>query len=226
MSKQSDLLPESLDRILDYVNPGDLVVLGSRPQNGKTRVAAGLIAAAKLRGNAQRHFFTLVEREETIRERIEIYLDEIDISLSAVNINCSDNICAETIMNKLKGSNLQGALIVIDYLQVLDERRINPTLQNQLESLSLFAIETGCIILFIAQLSRSVVDKPKVAPTENDIRLPNPLDLRLVNKLMFLYKLDERQSGIDSHVTRLCIRKPHKHEFSLGSKQNVFDLEQ
>ncbi len=105
---------------------------------------------------------------------------------------------------------------MIDYLQVLDERRVNPPLQNQLESLRLFANETGCIILFIAQLCRGVDERPNEPPTENDIRLPNPLDLRLFNKLMFLYRLEEPQS------TRLRIRKPHEHEFVADSLSGAF----
>lgn len=225
IAKQRDLLPNSLEELLDYFNPGDLVLVGARPKKGKTLVTASLIAASEIKGAPQSHVFTLVEHEHTVRDRIEAHLEQVGVANTAVNVDCSDEICASYIVDRLQGVNLQGALVVVDYLQLLDERRTNPTLQNQLESLRLFAIETGCIILFIAQLSRKVDEKPNVAPTENDIRLPNPLDLRLFNKLMFLHKLDERHPGGEDSATRLCIRKPHEHEFALRTKKHAFALE-
>lgn len=224
MAKQKDVLPNSIVELLDYLNIGDLALFGSRPQLGKTRIVAGLIAAASFRGGPVSHFFTLVEREETIRERIEGHLDQLGIATSQVNVDCSEGICAQLIIDKLskfEPDKMQGALVVIDYLQVLDESRQTPPLQNQIESLNLFAKASGCTIVFLAQLSREVEESATKAPDESDIRLPNPLDLGLFNKLLFLHKPAGNRSNTE---VRLSIRKPHQHEFGVRLQKGVFAL--
>ena len=77
-------------------------------------------------------------------------------------------------------------MIVVDYLQLLDEKRINAPLQEQIEKLKSYAKEKQCIIIFISQLDRKLESKINKSPTDADLRLPNPLDLSLINKRVYL----------------------------------------
>ena len=74
----------------------------------------------------------------------------------------------------------------IDYLQLLDQKRENPELTHQVQQLRNFARQRQLIILCLSQVSRSYDPTSKPCPEVNDIRLPNPLDLSLFDKLCLL----------------------------------------
>ena len=77
-------------------------------------------------------------------------------------------------------------LVVIDYLQLLDQRRRNPPLAEQVTSLKLFAQQRAIQLVFLAQIDRRYQPAQKPLPDLSDVRLPNPLDLSLFNKTCFL----------------------------------------
>ena len=76
--------------------------------------------------------------------------------------------------------------MVIDYLQLLDQKRGNAELMTQVTTLKSFAEEKGLILVFISQIDRSYDPSRKPFPDIRDVRLPNPLDLKLFNKACFL----------------------------------------
>src|SRR5690606_32961190 len=80
-----------------------------------------------------------------------------------------------------------GTVVAIDYLQVLDQKRSNPPLGEQVAELKRFARERGVIIVFISQVDRSYDPAARPLPGLADIRLPNPLDLSLFSKTCFLH---------------------------------------
>ena len=80
----------------------------------------------------------------------------------------------------------RGTLVVIDYLQLLDQKRENPALMVQVRTLDAFARERGLIFVFISQIDRSYDPATKPCPDLADVRLPNPLDLTLFSKTCFL----------------------------------------
>jgi replicative DNA helicase len=76
--------------------------------------------------------------------------------------------------------------VVIDYLQLLDQKRENPNLMEQIKVLKAFAEDRGLIMLFISQIHRSYDPTRASVPALADVRLPNKLDLTLFNKACFL----------------------------------------
>lgn len=76
--------------------------------------------------------------------------------------------------------------MVIDYLQLLDQKRENPELMPQVRKLKSFARDRGLILVFISQIDRSYDPSKKPCPDISDVRLPNPLDLSLFDKTCFL----------------------------------------
>jgi hypothetical protein len=97
----------------------------------------------------------------------------------------SDGICAGYITGKLADAQ-PGTLAVIDYLQLLDQRRDTPELGEQVRALSAFARRRGLILVFLSQVDRRYDPARKPCPDHGDIRLPNPLDLSLFPKACFL----------------------------------------
>lgn len=76
--------------------------------------------------------------------------------------------------------------MVIDYLQLLDQKRENLALAVQVRVLKAFARDRGLIVVFISQIDRSYDPVAKPLPGLADVRLPNPLDLSLLNWTCFL----------------------------------------
>lgn len=99
----------------------------------------------------------------------------------------SDAISADYIVGMLAAA-ARGTLVVIDYLQLLDQKRENPDLMAQVRTLKAFARDKGLILIFISQIDRSYDPVKKPCPDISDVRLPNPLDLSLFNKTCFLNK--------------------------------------
>jgi len=185
-SKAKDLYPKVREDILGYLNPGDLFLLASRPGLGKTTFALQMLVQA-FHENKTCCFFSLEYNKRDVAARIAELDETIGEVDSKIIFDFSDEISAPYIIDKLKNTALEETVIVIDYLQLLDQQRTKPPLQTQIEDLKKFAKEKKCIFIFISQVDRSFEGKKNSRPSLEDIRLPNPLDLKLFNKSMFLH---------------------------------------
>jgi replicative DNA helicase len=99
--------------------------------------------------------------------------------------DCSDAISADYIVKRMAGAP-RGTFVVIDYLQLLDQRRENADLMIQIRTLKSFARDQGLIVVIISQIDRSYDPSIRPCPDLRDVRLPNPLDLKLFDKTCFL----------------------------------------
>lgn len=181
-AKHSATPPAS--RLFSRLKPGDLLLLGARPGHGKTSLSLELAVTAMKAG---RHsmFFSLEFTESHCVKAFEAIGENMDTYDGRFTFDGSDEICAEYIERKM-ASAPQGSFVVVDYLQVLDQRRSVPPISEQIASLRLFAKERGFIFVFISQISREYDYSTKPLPDVGDVRLPNPLDLKLFDKACFL----------------------------------------
>lgn len=170
--------------LLAQLNPGDLVLLGARPGHGKTLMGLKLIVEAITLGH-RGVFFTLEYTEADVISRFKT----LGIDMSAFNnlfeFDNSDAINSDYIIDRLAAAR-RGTIIVVDYLQLLDQKRSNPELMVQIRALKTFARDNGLIIVFISQIDRSYDAAIRPCPDLGDVRLPNPLDLSLFDKSCFL----------------------------------------
>jgi replicative DNA helicase len=184
VAKLSALMPA--DRFLARLTPGDMLLLGARPGQGKTLMSLELAVEA-MKSGSRAVFFTLEYAERDIQDcfhTIEADSAQFD---GLFEFDCSDAISADYIIERL-ASAPNGTFVVVDYLQLLDQKREKPELAVQVGALKAFAQERGLIIVFISQIDRSYDPSKKPCPDIRDVRLPNPLDLQLFNKTCFLNK--------------------------------------
>jgi replicative DNA helicase len=174
------------DTLLAWLMPGDMVIVAARPGQGKTLMSLELAVAAMKQGD-HAVFFTLEYMHADILGRFrDIGADPADFD-HLFTFDNSDAISAAYIIEALRSAP-RGTLAVIDYLQLLDQKRENPDLMVQIRALRSFARERGLVLVFISQVDRSYDPARKPFPDIGDIRLPNPLDLSLFDKACFLNK--------------------------------------
>ena len=193
LAAQASSYPEARD-LYDRLKPGDLVLLAARPGQGKTMMGLDLIIEAAKAGR-RGAFFTLEYNQDDIVEQIgveRIGAERIGRPGASsrplrdhIDFDTSDSISADHIIARLDQAS-QGTLVVIDYLQLLDQKRDNPSLENQVNTLKRFAEAKGLIIVFISQIDRAYDATVKSCPDLSDVRLPNPLDLSHFNMSCFL----------------------------------------
>ena len=171
--------------MLSRLADGDMLLVGARPGHGKTLLGLELLLAAARQGR-KGVFFTLEYTQAETWQRIRrLGGDAVDLG-NRLEIVTSDEICADYIMHYLS-SPARGTVAVIDYLQILDQRRTKPPLSDQMLALRDFARKTGIVLAFISQIDRSFDPEQKPVPDLRDVRLPNPVDLKFFTKACFLH---------------------------------------
>ena len=157
----------------------------ARDQNQKVFSQTFEEFSGRMKSGNRAAFFTLEYVERDVLDRLRAIGVEPASFNDLFDFDNSDDICADYIIRKLDGAP-RGTLVVIDYLQLLDQKRGNPELMQQVRTLQSFARTRGLIVVFIAQIDRSYDPLTKPFPDLEDIRLPNPLDLTLFSKACFL----------------------------------------
>lgn len=171
-------------RIYPQLQPGDLLLLGARPGQGKTLMSLELAVEAMKAGHKS-FFFSLEFTDRDCLAGFRAIGVELDRFAGQFEFDGSDLICADTIMARL-ASVPRGTFVVIDYLQLLDQRRETPPLMDQVQALRAFARASGVTMVFVSQVDRSYDPSVKLCPGLEDVRLPNPLDLGLFDRACFL----------------------------------------
>jgi hypothetical protein len=174
----------SAAKLFARLRPGDLLLIGARPGQGKTLMGLELAVAA-IKAGGRSLFFTLEYTHKDVRDRIQAIGVEWAEIEGHFTLDSSDAISAASIVQQL-GTARPGTLAVIDYLQLLDQKREHPDLMTQVRQLKTCAQDKGLILVFLSQIDRSYDPSAKTLPDLGDIRLPNPLDLTLFSKTCFL----------------------------------------
>ena len=166
------------------LSAGDLVLVGARPGHGKTLMSLRLAVEAMRAGHRSAFFSLEFNTGEMLGRFRAIGTDPADFA-HLFSFDNSDDISADYIIDALSTTPC-GTLVVVDYLQLLDQKRSNPDLAVQVRALQAFARERALIIVFISQIDRRYDPSAKPYPDLDDVRLPNPVDLGLFSKTCFL----------------------------------------
>ncbi|MEO1309193.1 MAG: DNA helicase, partial [Pseudomonadota bacterium] len=88
-------------------------------------------ALAAARTGWRAHFFTLDYSKSDMVDRLRQLGHDPDRALDDLQLDTSDCICADYIIQQV-GQHVDRTLVVVDYLQLLDQDRRHPDLQSQI----------------------------------------------------------------------------------------------
>lgn len=180
-SHLSAAAPSVAEELYPALAPGDLTLIAARPGRGKTLLALEL-ALAGLRAGRPAQVFSLDYTRGEVLDRLE-GLGASASEQAAIHINTADEIDADFIAAR----TAEEAVVVVDYLQILDQRRETPPLAAQVRTLRRCAEAARAIVLCLSQVHRSFDEAAsRRVPTLADLRLPNPMDLSQFTKACFL----------------------------------------
>jgi hypothetical protein len=169
--------------LLAALSPGDMALLAGRPGQGKTLV--GILLAVEAARLGRRSVFFSLEYTAAAFERRATALGLAPLANPLFSFDGSDLIASDYIEATLADAPF-GSLAVIDYLQLLDQRRENPALGLQLRSLKVFARSQGIKLVFLSQIDRHYDPATKAFPDRGDLRLPNAIETDLFDKAFFV----------------------------------------
>ncbi|MEO1111282.1 MAG: DNA helicase [Pseudomonadota bacterium] len=170
-------------RLLDLLQPGEMLLLAARPGHGKTRLGLEVLDDATRRG--RRAVFFSSEYTEKDLAGFCPAVRNSEAGRTGIETVLSDELSARTVTAFLAGDR-GGPIAVVDYLQVLDQRRVSPELSEQVKTLKAFAGASGARLVVLSQVHRSYDPVRKLLPDWTDVRLPNPVDLSLFDRGCFL----------------------------------------
>lgn len=165
--------------------PGDLLLAAARPGQGKTLFSLELAIEA-MKADCSAYFFSLEDTERDVATRFRALGTDMANFSGRFAFDGSDDISADYIVETLADIE-SSSLVVIDYLQLLDQNREKPGVDEQVRVLSAFARAKSLVIVFISQVDRSFDPASGSLPDLKDIRLPNPVDLTRFSKACFLH---------------------------------------
>jgi replicative DNA helicase len=173
-------------KLFAQLRPGDIALIGARPGHGKTLMGVEILVEAMKVGH-RAAFFTFEFTEKDVSDlfrSVGVNMATLD---GRLDVDTTNTISADSITKRLVAAP-SGTTIVIDYLQLLDQQRHKPALAEQVQALKAFAREKGVIVIFLSQIDRSYDPSNKPCPDIEDLRLPNPLDVRVFSKTCFLHE--------------------------------------
>lgn len=205
-----------LDRICCGLQPSDFIILAGRPSMGKTALGLGIGYSAALKHNTPVAVFSLEMSKEQLVQRIlcaEAKVDQHRLRTGALEeehwhslhetagklaktpIYIDDTAAISIRQMRAKAKQLKAekglGLIVIDYLQLMQGSRRSENRQQEISEISRslkgLAKELNVPVLALAQLSRSVEQRPNKRPVMSDLRESGSLE-QDADLVMFIYR--------------------------------------
>ncbi len=152
-------LHESADRpnkrLKEKLQHGDLVLIGARPGHGKTLLAMEIALDAMNAGQRGVLFSLVYTKADVATYFAALGVDPLRYS-DRFDFDDSEDICAAHITSRLQSAR-PGTVVIIDYLQLLDQRRESPNLMQQVRQLKVFAKDRGLILVFVSQSAENTI---------------------------------------------------------------------
>ncbi len=207
---------KDLDKLTTGFQPGDLVILASRPSVGKTTLALNIMRHLSIEENIPTAIFSLEMTKEQLAFRLlcmearvdaqkirKGYVDKSEIKkltdaasvLSKAPIFIDDTPAISILELKAKARRIvkdEGVkLIAVDYLQLVQGPRDVDNRQQEISaisrSLKALAKELNITVLALSQLSRAVEQRHDKRPQLSDLRESGAIE-QDADTVLFIYR--------------------------------------
>ncbi len=172
-------------RLFQQLRAGECVLLAGRPGHGKTLLGLELLIEAVRQGHAT-WFFSLESTVAEVNDRVQRLGADNAALEGKLTVDCSDDVCAAYIAEQLSQAP-RGAVAVVDFLQILDQRRDRPALADQVRTLTVTAQSRDATIIVLSQIDRHFDSDSGAMPSRQHLRLPNPVDIGGFSKACFIH---------------------------------------
>lgn len=209
-----------LDKILSGLQKSDLIILAARPSIGKSGLALDIARNVAVNENKTVGLFSLEMSKDQVIDRLIASQSNVDLwklrtgllsgegedndferiqhalgILSEAPIFIDDTAGANIMQMRAMSRRLQAqhglALLVVDYLQLMEPRRQNMGLVEQMteisRSLKGLAKELNVPVLALSQLSRAVEQRIPSIPRLSDLRQTGALE-QDSDIVLFIYR--------------------------------------
>lgn len=204
-----------LDELLGGLQPGQLIILAARPKMGKTTKAVNIAEHVSMRLHKPVAIFTFEMQPEELGDRMLANaggisgnrirtgkLDDVDWAnasdatrrLSQAPIFVSrpkrargEHVCAQ--MRRMKAQHPDLALVVIDYLQLMEVKGDNRSagIGDITMLVKLTASEIGVTVLLLSQLNRELEKRTDKRPIVSDLRDSGSIE-QDADAVIFIYR--------------------------------------
>lgn len=247
---------EELDLLTNGFKSGQLIVLAARPSVGKSAFALQVARYTATVRNLPVAIFSIEMGKEEIIKRLVSAQSRIDISaiesgqlsasqwrsyyetmalLKKTELFVDDSGLINLYRLKSKARQLKArlgklGLIVVDYLQLIDDEGETESQENRAmklgalsRGLKLLAKELSCPILLLSQLNRNVENRPSRKPMLSDLRESGAIE-QDADMVIFLYSL--AKYGLEAGDSRtIYIELAKNRNGAVGQTSVIFDGE-
>lgn len=240
----------SLDNILSGLQRSDLVILASRPSLGKSSLALSIARNVAVKEKKPVGIFSLEMSKDQIVDRLIAAQSGVDLwkirtgmlsdddflaiqqalgVLSEAPIFIDDVASTTVLQMRAMARRLQAehglALIIIDYLQLIEARNPNLSMVQQVtensRALKSLAKELNVPVLVLSQLSRAVEQRSPQIPRLSDLRESGSIE-QDADVVMFIYREDRyNPSTPRKNIADIIVAK-HRNG-PLGKAELYFD---
>ena len=243
-----------LDRILSGLQPSDLIILAARPSMGKSGLALDIARNIAVNEKQPVGIFSLEMSKDQVVDRLIAAQANVDLwrlrtghlsaedadndfdriqhalgLLSEAPIFIDDTAGANIMQMRAMARRLQVqrglALIVVDYLQLMEPRSTHTSMVQQMteisRSLKGLARELSVPVLALSQLSRAVEQRHPPRPKLSDLRETGALE-QDADVVLFIYREDKYKPEVArKNIADIAIAK-HRNG-PVGNIELYFD---
>ncbi|MDP3953573.1 MAG: replicative DNA helicase [bacterium] len=243
-----------LDNILSGLQRSDLVIVGARPSYGKTALVLDIARHVGVTLKLPVGVFSLEMSREQVIDRLIAAEAQVDLwklrtgrlkddldfqmiqsaldKLSSAPLFVDDTpspsvIQMRSMARRLQAENKGLALIVIDYLQLIQPRTGSESMVQQVTEISRglkgLARELDVPVLAVSQLSRGVEQREIKIPRLSDLRESGSIE-QDADVVMFVHPKDKGRMDVsseDENITEIIVAK-HRNG-PLGTVKLYFD---
>ena len=224
---------EQLDDVTRGFRPGQLVVIAARPGIGKTAFALQVARRTAVRQKKPVAIFALEMTKNEVLKRMlssesEVEMESIDgaqmtdtqwskiyqaqevLSKAPIFVDSSSELTLMRIKTKLRQLAAQVGsigLVVVDYLQLLEQEDENASADLRSIQIGILAKELNAPVLLLSQLNRQVENRPNHTPLLSDLRESGSIEQDADMVLLLYSKAKFGQEQGDSRTIYMDLAK-------------------